>query len=127
MGNDVEVNYTGDELFHLNENTDLGYDGKIESRGEGAYAYYSTESNWNDHVHIEINKNGEETYHREEGKNHTWNHRQSDYISVVLQNLSFEELQIVESFSNNQYLRKSAQNLLNINNFETGLVKKYTL
>ena len=29
MGKDVEVNYTGDELFRLNENNDLGYDAKM--------------------------------------------------------------------------------------------------
>ena len=127
MGKDVEVNYTGSELFHLNDNTDLGYDGKIESRGDGAYAYYSTESNWNDHIHVEVNKNGEETYRREEGEDHTWSHRQRDYIATILNNLSFEELQIVESFSNNKYLKKSASLMLKENINEICSIKKYTL
>lgn len=127
MGKDVEVNYIGNEIFHLNEDNDLGYDGKIESRGEGAFAYYSTSSNWNDHVHIEVNKNGNETYHREEGQDHTWDHRQRDYIATVLNNLSFEELQIVETFSENEYLKKSASILLKSSRTEEKTIKKYTL
>lgn len=31
MGKDVEINYTGSELFHLDSNSIVGYDGKIEA------------------------------------------------------------------------------------------------
>lgn len=51
------------ELFlRWRTDNDLGYDAKISSRREGALAYYSTTSNWNDHVHVEVDKNGNETY-----------------------------------------------------------------
>lgn len=53
------------------------------------------------------------SYHREEGENHSWTHHQRDYILSTLKTLSFEELQIVEMFSNNEYLRKSANVMLN--------------
>lgn len=126
MGKDVDVVYTGSELFHLADN-DLGYDGKIEARGSGAYAMYTTSSNWDDHVHVEVNKNGDITYNRGEGENHSWDHRQRDCVASILQGLSFEELQIVEAFSENEYLRMSAEIILKYNNFDEGPVKKYIL
>jgi len=124
MGKEVEVEYTGSEIFRLNENNDLGYDAKISSRGDGAFAYYSTSSNWNDHVHVEVDKNGNETYRREEGKNHDWDHRQKGYIFTALKSLTFEELQIVEAFSKNEYLKKSARIMLNSYNEDLGPIKK---
>jgi len=124
MEKDVEVNYTGDELFRLNENNDLGYDAKISSRGDGAFAFYSTNSNWDDHVHIEVDTNGNETYNRQEGDNHKWDHRQKGYILSALKNLSFEELQIVEAFSDNIYLKRTAQIMLDTYCEDLGPIKK---
>lgn len=60
MGKDVEVNYNGTELFRLDDDNKYGYDAKIEARNDGAYAYYSTSSNWDDHAHIEIDSDGNE-------------------------------------------------------------------
>ena len=127
MGKDVEVIYTGNELFRLNDENKYGYDAKISSKADGAFAYYSTTSNWDDHVHIEIDKNGNETYNRQEGDNHKWDHRQKGYIFDALKSLSFEELQIVEAFSDNQYLKQSARILLNSNQYNNDFVKKYTI
>ena len=54
-------------------------------------------------------------------------HRQRDYVENLLNNLSFEELQIVEAFSNNQYLKRSAALMLKSNINEMGPTKKYLL
>ncbi len=120
---DPEVNYTGDELYHLSDN-EFGYDAKIEARENGAYALYETKSNWQDHSHTEYDENGNETYHRSEGYDHSWSHRQSDYILTILENLSFEKLQIVEATTTNEYVKNSANFILKNNQVK---VKKYTL
>lgn len=124
MGKDAEVIYTGNELFRLNDENKYGYDAKISSKGDGAFSYYSTTSNWDDHVHVEINKNGDETYRREEGDNHKWDHRQKGYIFNSLKTLSFEELQIVEAYSDNIYLKRTARILLNSYCEDLGPIKK---
>lgn len=92
---------------------------------DGAYAVYTTNSDWSDHTHQEVDRNGNETYYRDEGENHDWIHRQRDYIAKILQTLSFEELQIVEAFSNNEYLKKSAHILLTSNEEKINLTKKH--
>jgi len=109
--NDVEVTYTGKELYHLTDK-DGSYDGKIVARGEGAYAIFETKSDWKDHSHKEYDKNGNETYNRQEGKNHKWDHRQKDFILSSLQNLSFEDLQYIECYTTNKYVKISARRLL---------------
>lgn len=124
MGKDVEVIYNGTEIFRLDDENKYGYDAKISSKGDGAFSYYSTTSNWDDHVHIEVDKNGNETYNRQEGQNHKWDHRQKGYILNALKVLSFEELQIVEAYSNNDYLKRSARIMLNSYCEELGPIKK---
>lgn len=124
MSKDVEVTYTGTELYHLADN-DLGYDGKISTRSDGGYAKYETDSDWQDHSHKEYDSDGNLVYSRDEGENHSWSHRQRDYILKVLTTLSFEELQTVEAFSNNIYLKQSARKILNKDNQEQS--KSYIL
>ena len=76
--NNVEVIYTGSELFHLT-GTDGSYDEKISAtKGDGSFDHYKTTSDWKDHSHTHYDKNGNKTYDRPEGDNHPWEHRQKD-------------------------------------------------
>lgn len=62
--------------------------------------------------------------HRKEGKNHNWDHRQKGYVLNALKSLSFEELQIVEAFSQNEYLKNSARIIMNTYCEDLGPIKK---
>lgn len=73
----VETIYTGKELYHLTDSNG-SYDAKISAKGDGSYDYYATNSNWKDHSHEHVDKNGNTTYYRDEGYNHSWEHRQAD-------------------------------------------------
>lgn len=75
--NEVEVIYTGSELYHLTDN-DGSYDAKISASDNGSYDYYDTNSDWNDHSHTHVDNDGNITYDRPEGYNHSWETRQKD-------------------------------------------------
>lgn len=77
MANDdkkVEVIYTNLEVDfrHLSDDTDNGYDAKIEGDGKGGLHVYDTVSNWNDHTHEAYDSDGNLTYERDEGYGHGW-------------------------------------------------------
>lgn len=67
------------------------------------------------HDHVAMDEHGNFMGGHEERES-TWTNR--NYIFKALYNLTFEELQIVESFHQNEYIRNSAKFLLNSFNSE---------
>lgn len=75
--NGVEVYYTGKSIYHKTD--DKGhYDAKITANRDNSCDVYTTSSNWRDHTHTHYDKDGECTYHRDEGYNHPWETRIDD-------------------------------------------------
>lgn len=114
MAREIYTNQDVD-FRHLSDETDNGYDEKIESDGRGGLHHYTTKSNWEDHSHDHYDEKGNCDYSRGEGYGHSW--REKDYIMSVLCNLSFIELQEVEAKSNNDYVKRSAQMLMSQRNY----------
>ena len=74
MENGVEVQYTGNSIYHLRDN-DGHYDGKIQSDGRGGYNEYHTSNNWGSHLHVHYDADGNKTYDRAENVDadkHPW-------------------------------------------------------
>jgi len=67
---------TNDNTYlHLNEDVKYGYDAVIIDRSNGTRTEYETNTDWDDHAHIEYKKSGETSYERDEGENHSWENR----------------------------------------------------
>lgn len=75
--NGVEVVYTGKEIYHLSDD-DGTYDAKISEKSDGSVDLYETESDWDDHSHVHMSKEGETIYDRPEGQKHSWEDRFKD-------------------------------------------------
>lgn len=91
--NGVDVEYTGGDIRHLNDDSKYGYDGKMVSDKSGNTHIFESNDNWNTHSHEVINQNGETIYSRnanEDSTNHPWEDRK--HMLEILKHLSIEQL-----------------------------------
>ncbi len=77
---------------------------------------YATNDDWRTHAHIVRDKNDKIIYQRDnetDPDKHKWNSRYKGYIWEYLSKCSFGELQKIEAFSDNKYIKKSARYYMN--------------
>lgn len=103
--NEVEVTYTGKEIYRLTD--DEGhYDGKISTRSDGGINIFETTTDWEDHSHKIYDKDGNKIYDRPEGYGHKWQNRIKDHVSEYLSTLSKDELNYIK-LSIESYLKRN--------------------
>lgn len=89
--NGVEVTYTGGTVKHIDD-SEIGYDAKIESHKDGTTHYYTSSDGFQSHSH-DVSLGDDIVYSRDDNEDvqdHPWTDREH-YIKF-LESLSIEDL-----------------------------------